>query len=291
VASEEEFKRSLADLRPKVHRYCARMTGSAIDGEDVVQEVFIKAVTARAAGTRIENFEGWLFRVAHNASLDFLRARARHPITELVEGLHDQPTPAPALDVATLGFRAFLALPMLQRCAVVLKDVLGYSIDEIATIADCTPAAAKSALQRGRARLGETAGREAADVAWPAPSGEERVRLLAYVTAFQSGDFESVRAMLADEVRLDLVNRLSLDGRGQVSPYFTRYAQATQWRYAIGAVEGRPAMLVYDSNQGPDRPAHFVIFDWADGAVRRIRDYLFAPYVMDGVEVVRSPDA
>jgi DNA-directed RNA polymerase specialized sigma24 family protein len=41
----------------------------------------------------------------------------------------------------------------LQRCAVILKDVLGHSVDEVASIAECSPAAAKSALQRGRAAL------------------------------------------------------------------------------------------------------------------------------------------
>ena len=63
----------LARLRPKLHRYCARMVGSVIDGEDVLQDALIKAVKASASAGPIGNPEGWLFRIAHNTALDFLR--------------------------------------------------------------------------------------------------------------------------------------------------------------------------------------------------------------------------
>jgi RNA polymerase sigma-70 factor (ECF subfamily) len=58
-------------MRPRLHRYCARMTGSVIDGEDVLQDALIKAVEAQAAAGDIGNPEGWLFRIAHNTALDF----------------------------------------------------------------------------------------------------------------------------------------------------------------------------------------------------------------------------
>ncbi len=67
-----------ARMRPKLHRYCARMTGSVIDGEDVLQDALIKAVESLAAAGPIGNPEGWLFRIAHNTALDFLRRRHRH---------------------------------------------------------------------------------------------------------------------------------------------------------------------------------------------------------------------
>src|SRR6202043_1754254 len=67
----------LAEMRPRLHRYCARMTGSVIDGEDVLQDALIKAVEAFAAAGAIGNPEGWLFRIAHNTALDFLRRRNR----------------------------------------------------------------------------------------------------------------------------------------------------------------------------------------------------------------------
>src|SRR5579872_7027327 len=64
VITNFDFDRLLADMRVKLHRYCARMTGSAVDGEDVVQDVLIKALGARSTIAGIENIEGWLFRIA-----------------------------------------------------------------------------------------------------------------------------------------------------------------------------------------------------------------------------------
>ena len=64
-------------LRPTLHRYCARMVGSALDGEDIVQEAMLRALEAALPDRPIENPEGWLFRIAHNLALDFLRRRAR----------------------------------------------------------------------------------------------------------------------------------------------------------------------------------------------------------------------
>src|SRR3982074_1742169 len=66
----------LGELRPKLHRYCARMTGSVVDGEDVVQEALVKAIEAFPQAGAIGYPEGWLFRIAHNTALDFLRRRA-----------------------------------------------------------------------------------------------------------------------------------------------------------------------------------------------------------------------
>src|ERR1044072_5812289 len=68
-----EFERLLAELRPRLHRYCARMTGSVIDGEDVLQETLIKAIEAFPHTGPLANAAGWLFRIAHNTALAFLR--------------------------------------------------------------------------------------------------------------------------------------------------------------------------------------------------------------------------
>src|SRR3954463_14803952 len=77
VASAVDIAALLVAMRPKLHRYCARMTGSVIDGEDVLQEALLKAVEALPRTGRVDNPEGWVFRIAHNAAQDFLRRRAR----------------------------------------------------------------------------------------------------------------------------------------------------------------------------------------------------------------------
>ena len=280
----EDFEQCLREFRPRLHRYCARMTGSAVDGEDVLQDALIKALQARAQGTVVDNHEAWLLRIAHNASLDFLRRRSRNPVVPLVDDLQD--APVPDADIVAVGFRTFLQLPELQRCAVILKDVLGHSVEEIAGIADCTPAAAKSALQRGRFALRRLA-RQPGDTRLPLLADADRKKMDGYVRLFQQGDFDAIRAMLADDVKLELVNRLRLQGREGIARYFSRYAEETRWRFAFGAVEGRPAMLVFDQVGPMEKPAHFVLLDWREGRIVSIRDFLFAPYAVEALDWAR----
>jgi RNA polymerase sigma factor (sigma-70 family) len=282
--STDEFEERLKALRPRLHRYCARMTGSAVTGEDVLQDTLVKALHARAQGAAVDNLEGWLFRIAHNASLDFLREKSRSTIVPLTEDLETMPIPE--TDMVAISFQTFLRLPELQRCAVILKDVLGHSVDEIAGIAECSAAAAKSALQRGRAALRQLA-QAPEDTRLPLMPDSDRQKITTYVHLFRSGDFDAIRAMLADDVKLDLVNRLQLQGRDKTGLYFTRYAEVTKWRFALGAVEGQPAMLVFDSTGSMERPAHFVLIDWSGGQISGIRDFLFAPYVLEGMDWVR----
>jgi RNA polymerase sigma-70 factor (ECF subfamily) len=280
----DEFEDRLKALRPRLHRYCARMTGSAVHGEDVLQDTLVKALHARAQGAAVDNLEGWLFRIAHNASLDFLREKSRNTVIPLTEDI--EAAPMPEADIVAVSFQVFLRLPELQRCAVILKDVLGHSVDEIASVAACSPAAAKSALQRGRAALRLLA-QAPEDATLPLMSDVDRQKIAAYVQLFRSGDFDAIRAMLADDVKLDLVNRLQLEGRDKIGAYFTRYAEVTKWRFALGAVEGQPAMLVFDSTGAMERPAHFVLINWSESRIIAIRDFLFAPYVLEAIDWVR----
>ena len=281
--STDEFEDRLTALRPRLHRYCARMTGSTVDGEDVLQDTLVKALSARAEGASVDNLEGWLFRIAHNTSLDLLRRRSRNTVVPLTEDF--EAAPMPEADIVAVSFQTFLRLPELQRCAVILKDVLGHSIDEVASIADCTPAAAKSALQRGRTALRQLA-QMPADTRLPLMPDAARQKMAAFVDLFRMGDFDAIRAMLADDVKLELVNRLKWEGRDKIVPYFTRYAEETKWRFSFGAVEGRPAMLVFESG-AMEKPAHFVLVDWRDDQISAIRDFLFAPYALESADWVR----
>ena len=97
----DDFEDRLAELRPRLHRYCARMTGSAVDGEDVLQDTLIKALQARAEGAVVGNLEGWLLRIAHNTSLDFLRRRSRHKVVPLLDDMED--APLPEADIVAVG--------------------------------------------------------------------------------------------------------------------------------------------------------------------------------------------
>jgi RNA polymerase sigma-70 factor (ECF subfamily) len=280
-----ELERLLGELRPRLHRYCARMTGSAVDGEDIVQDAMTKAFAALPDVGVVDNPAGWLFRIAHNTALDFLRHRARGLAMQNEEALDviaapDSLDPDPGVAMASL--RTFMRLPALQRSAVILKDVLGHSLEEIASITGASEPAAKSALQRGRVRLHELAG-EPEDMVLPMLSDAVRARLTAYVDGFRTGDFDAVRAMLADDVKLDLVAKLRKQGKSEVSEYYGRYAASEQWAFAAAAVDGRAAMLVYDRGISLETPAYFVALDIEDDRVVSIHDFLFARYAMDGI--------
>ena len=286
-AARAKFERFVGEFRPKLHRYCARMTGSAVDGEDIVQDALIKALAALPNVGIIDNPEGWLFRIAHNTALDFLRHRARSPILQNDEALDMIAAPdSPDQDhkIAAMSLRTFMRLPALQRSAVILKDVLGHSLEEVASITGASEAAAKSALQRGRVRLREIA-KEPADVLLPMLSDVMRVRLIKYVEGFKTGEFDTIRAMLAEEVKLDLVAKLRKQGKSEVGEYYAAYAAAKQWAYAAGVVDGRAAMLVFDREVSLETPAYFVALDFVGDRVVSVHDFLYARYAMGGIDV------
>jgi len=286
-----QFERLVGELRPMLHRYCARMTGSAVDGEDIVQDALMKAFAALPSVV-VDNLEGWLFRIAHNTALDFLRRRARGPRMEHDEALEmiaAADFPDQDHEAATMSLHTFMRLPAIQRSAVILKDVLGHSLEEVVSITGASSAASKSALQRGRVRLREIA-KEPADVSLPALSDEMRARLITYVEGFKIGDFDSVRAMLADDVKLDLVAKLRKQGKSEVGGYYTAYAAAKQWAYAAGIVDGRPAMVVYDRNVSLETPAYFVALDFVGDRLVSVHDFLYARYAMEGIDLsILSP--
>jgi RNA polymerase sigma-70 factor, ECF subfamily len=285
--AHDDFERLLGELRPKLHRYCARMTGSAVDGEDIVQDAMIKALAALPHAGVVANLEGWLFRIAHNTALDFLRRRARQPMLQSEEVLDTIAGSEPSEqdhEVTTMSLRTFMRLPALQRSAVILKDVLDHSLEEVSSITGASEAAAKSALQRGRVRLREFA-TQPADMSPPKLSDAGYVLLIKYVEGFKTGDFDAVRAMLADDVKLDLVAKQRKQGKSEVREYYTAYAAAKHWAFAAGVADGRAAMLVYDRRISLDTPAYFVALDFDGDHIVSIHDFLYARYTMDGIDL------
>lgn len=268
----------LTEMRPRLHAFCGRMMGSAVDGEDIVQETLARAASAYAAAMPIARPEAWLFRIARNAAIDALRQR--RPSAD--PSGHD--VADPAADSATraevtLGFTAFLPLPPPQRASVVLVDVLGYSLWETASILDTSVAAVKATLHRGRGRL----------AAPPEPTQideQEKLRLRAYADLFNAREFDALRDLLAADVRLDLPLRTRLEGKADVSVYFHRYSGAqVAWHIEPVSADGHPALLATD----PDDPGNrfIVLLGWSDGRITTIRDFLYARYIMDGIHIAR----
>ena len=283
--AQAQFERSLTALRPKLHRYCARMTGSVIDGEDVLQDALIKAIEAFPAAAPIGNLEAWLLRIVHNAALDFLRRRARQTATHSDEDpdmMVDPANVAHERQAVAASLRTFMRLPVAQRSSVILMDVLGLSLEEIGAIIDTSIPAVKAALHRGRTRLREFS-QESDEQPLPALPAAERARLERYVARFNAHDFDALRDMLAEDVQLDLVGRGRFSGRKEVGRYFHNYSGISDWHLVPALVEGRLAALVRDP--AVSAAPYFVLLNWSADGVVAIRDFRYARYVYDGADV------
>jgi RNA polymerase sigma-70 factor (ECF subfamily) len=243
-------------------------------------------VEALAASGPIGNPEGWLFRIAHNTALDFLRRRNRQAALQSVEEVDmmaDQLDAVTSRQIAATSLRTFMRLPVAQRSSVILMDVLGCSLKEVCGIMDLSLPAVKAALHRGRTQLRALAD-EPEEAPQPKLSDADRARLSAYVTHFNARDFDAIRAMIADDVRLELVNKTRINGKTAVSRYFGNYSNVGDWHLVPGLVEGRPAILVFDPNAHDSKPKYFMLLNWSADKVVTIRDFRHAPYVIDGAE-------
>jgi RNA polymerase sigma-70 factor (ECF subfamily) len=287
ITPPDDFTALLATLRPRLHRYCARMAGSALDGEDIVQEALAKAALHYDASV-VRQAEAWLFRIAHNAALDFLRRRAAERSVfvdapfEDAAAPEDADDPRAAAETAAAALAAFMHLPIAQRSAVILADVLGHALHEIAQLLETSVPAVKASLHRGRARLRDLGPQLARDTP-PALPPEHHAQARLYAERFNARDFDGLRALLAEEVRLQLVGRLEMTGKAQVSSYFGNYARIDGWRVEPAAIEGRTGLWVHEA--GAPQPAYVIVLEWGQGgAVQRIVDFRYARYAVEGLQ-------
>jgi RNA polymerase sigma-70 factor, ECF subfamily len=219
--------------------HCYRMLGSLEDAEDLVQETFLRAWRGRerfGAGGQF-SFRAWLYRIATNACLDVLRARSRRVMPPDVAPAADptvlpsppadlpwvQPYPDRLLDQVTapeeepaeivvtretieLAFIAAIQhLPPRQRAVLILRDVLGWSAKDTASLLETTVTSANSAVQRARAtlryRLGERRTEWRTD---SEPSAEQRELLRRYIEAHERADVDALAALLREDARLTM---------------------------------------------------------------------------------------
>jgi len=117
---EERYKaflETISTLRPSLHRYCARMTGSVMDGEDVVQEALFEAYRKLDKFDDSRPLKPWLFRIAHNRCIDFLRKRGVQVEAETAAASSElvEPTEPPALGVGRALEYLVISLPPMER--------------------------------------------------------------------------------------------------------------------------------------------------------------------------------
>jgi len=284
VDAHQRFVDLVTEVRPELFRYCARMTGSVFNGEDVVQETLTKAYDALVTLTEHPPLRPWLFRIAHNAAMDFLK-RYEHKHVELVAevpdvGEADEGGPDPSLVEAALV--RFGELPVLQRSALVLKDVLGHSLAETAATMGTSVSAVKSALARARASL---TGGPSPQPARPARqvSIEELEGLRRYAELFNNRDWDALRTLISEQSRLDLVSRAQRRG-ASAAEYYSRYAVVApqeDLHAEVGSVDGVAVIAVFRP-AASKAPSYFVLLEWDGGKLALIRDFRHVPYIAEG---------
>jgi RNA polymerase sigma-70 factor (ECF subfamily) len=221
--TDDAFAAACETHRRALRGHCYRMTGSADEAEELVQETLMRAWRSRATFDGRAKLSTWLYRIATNVCLDALADRAARVLPmDVVRAVapDDEPratpplrpelpwlTPMPdsLLDPEELVARrqtvelAFLAalqhLPARQRAILLLCDVLGWSAKEVAEMLELGVAAVTSALQRAHETM-------RSHVPAPmTPSPGDRALLTRYMQAWEAGDAAALTAMLRDDVR------------------------------------------------------------------------------------------
>lgn len=269
-------------LRPELHRYCARLMGSIIEGEDVVQDALVRAVVALQDLHEAPALRPWLFRIAHNRALDLLRSRqtrAAEPI-ETASEVADTASPDPTevlmrREAVETAISRFLQLGVSQRSIVILKDVLDEPLSEIAALLDLSIDAVKGHLARGRVRLQQVNAQAAA----PPILGPSSAAVAHFVELFNQRDWDGLRALLADDVKLVQASHPARAGRARVGAFFTTYAKIGAVRLVPAWLEGQEIIAVFEGGAGPSA-SYLMWLEWSGNRISFIHDYRYARYVV-----------
>jgi RNA polymerase sigma-70 factor, ECF subfamily len=278
------------ELRPELHRYCARLMGSVIEGEDVVQDTLAKAFVALDGLAGTPPLRAWLFRIAHNRALDVLRSkaiRAAEPI-DAAHNVVDQANPDPVevlmhQEAVRTAVSRFAELPILQRSVIILKDILDEPLAEIALLLDLTVDSVKAHLSRGRARLREINAEASRLPEVKVPSAA----VAHYAALFNQRDWDGLRAMLADDVRLNQSTHPVRVGSADVGMFFSIYAKIDSIWLAPAWLEGREVIAVFESRLAT-KPSYFMWLEWRGNEITFIRDYKYVRYIMADAELTIS---
>ncbi|TYB46440.1 sigma-70 family RNA polymerase sigma factor [Actinomadura chibensis] len=281
VRTSDEW--SFADLvepyRRELQVHCYRMVGSYDDSEDLVQETLLKAWKHRDGFEGRASLRAWLYKIATNASLDFLRRDERRPrpygpspvppsdgvaagsFLPWLQPFPDEDPEAAAESAETLEL-VFLAaiqhLPPRQRAVLIMRDVLGWPAADTAQALDLTVASVTSALQRARPALRERLPERRREWARGAdPSEAERALLDRYMRAAADGDMSAMAAMLRADARITMPpNPLWFGGRDAILTMLAQTfdpaspAYFGRWRHLPTRANGQPALGGYVQRPG-----------------------------------------
>jgi RNA polymerase sigma-70 factor (ECF subfamily) len=278
------FLETISTLRPSLHRYCARMTGSVMDGEDVVQDALFEAYRKLDKFDQSRPLKPWLFRIAHNRCIDFLRRRGVRDEAETAAAMPEEVLPAEpdAFGIGKAVEHLIASLPPKERACVLLKDVFDYSLEEIAELVDSSVGGVKAALDRGRTKLAASPP-AAKSARGPSPELKEVMQL--YVDRFNRRDWDGVRELTSADARLRVAERFA--GKFGDAPYFANYERwPVPWRLAVGEVDGEPVVIILERGADTWAPHSAIRLYVVGQRIERIADYIHCPWVLQAATSV-----
>ncbi len=279
-ASLEDFESTIRQYRPEFHRYCARMAGSVVDGEDILQQSLIKAYAALTRGDQVQKIKPWLYQIVHNSALDFLKRQKKEIATE--QNAINREFSIDLVELPLMirdNLRLLLLLPPLQRSVLILRELFGHTASEVAEIIDSSTTAVKSALYRGRENIRKQ--KDLTEFNTSSIDIEQKKQLEAYISLFNDRKFDQLRQLLTEEVELDLVDKSRRQGRVPVGNYFSNYDKQNNWRLELGIVEGKHAILVFETSNSNKQPAYFILLSFNTSRLCFIKDFRYARYIME----------
>jgi RNA polymerase sigma-70 factor (TIGR02960 family) len=268
-ASEKQaFEARVVRHRRELHVHCYRMVGSFHDADDLVQETMLRAWRAREtfdAADAEKGFRAWLYRIATNSCLDFLRRTPRQMATNsFAEMPWLEPYPDRLLDevpasdtpqgaavgketIALVYLALIQRLPPRQRAILILRDVLEWSATETATLLETSVAATNSGLQRARETI--RAVMTEGDAFPPArePTEQERELLAAFIDAHQRGDVGASLSLMSEDIRVTMPPLpLCYQGREALKPVLAQaFGGMGEWRLRPVWANRQPAAVSY----------------------------------------------
>lgn len=285
------FLETVASERARLHRYAARMTGSVLDGEDVMQEALFEAYRKLDRLENDENLRPWLHKIVHNRCIDFIRSRT---IRRTRETAASEPDLAPAVEVYGHGVcraleRLVLHLPPKERACVLLKDVFDYELEEISRLVGSTVGGVKAALHRGRQKLSALPEAELVE-ARPDERLEEIHAL--YLDRFNRQDWDGLRELISADARLLITD---LYAGPAVLGYFTRFDQMPHRRRLIaGTLDGAPVLVLLGGLSQDMTPTAVIRLKIGPSGIVEIRHYTGCPWLIAAAEslvIEDRPDA